>query len=87
MCVSVDSELARPLAQHVHEVEILAVDVPEHREFLARIHLGEQNKHAGDGAVRVRRRQYQDKKAYGIFMMTTKTASATRKQQRGDSDY
>mmetsp|Transcript_57210 Transcript_57210/g.134138 ORF Transcript_57210/g.134138 Transcript_57210/m.134138 type:complete len:652 (+) Transcript_57210:220-2175(+) len=26
-------------AQHVHEVEILAVDVPEHREFLARIHL------------------------------------------------
>ena len=36
--------------------------------------------------VRVRRK-YQDKKAYGIFMMTTKTASATRKQQRGDSDY
>ena len=49
MCVSVDGELPRPLAQHVHEVEILAVDVPEHREFLARIHLGEQNKHAGEG--------------------------------------
>ena len=36
-------ELPRPLAQHVHEVEILAVDVTEHRELLARIHLAKRN--------------------------------------------